>query len=88
MTDEQKEARAAKAAEAAKKRSQEVEKTQLAEIASVWDHVSEDDRRVFDYIRKEIPKRKDSGDVAYLRETRALYFRKYRTHLKKEDIPA
>ncbi len=84
MTEEQRQIRAAKAAEAAKKRSEKVEKEQLREIASVRRHISPEDQRIFDYIRKEIPHR-SPADVAYLRDTRTIHFRKYRTHLKPKE---
>jgi hypothetical protein len=90
MTDEQREKKAAALREAAKKRSDAIEQAQVAEIRSVWDHINPDTRRIFEYIEQEIPKRTNSDDVAYLRETRAIWFRPYRKHLKstKEDASA
>jgi FixJ family two-component response regulator len=87
MSEEKKQELAAARAQAAQERRQAVENAQLAEIRSVWDSINPEDRRIFAYIEQEIPRREKSEDVDFLRETRALHFRKYRPLLavREED---
>lgn len=81
ITTEEKLERAREArAAAAAKRSAEIERAQLAEISEEWDQIAAEDQRKFDYIRKQIASgRRDHKEIAALRETRALHFRKYQT---------
>jgi hypothetical protein len=44
----------------------------------VWDAINPEDRRIFNYIQQEIPKRQKGSDIKFLRDTRSLHFRKYR----------
>ena len=86
MSEEARERRAIAMREAAKARSDATEKAQLAEIEKVWEHIPDEPRRVFDYIRRQIPRRTPE-DVTFLRETRALWFRPYRQFLDpKEEV--
>lgn len=73
--------------EAAQRRSDATEKAQLAEIDAVWDRIPDETRRIFDYIKNEIPKRTEASDVAFLRETRALHFRPFRKYLDPKEHP-
>ena len=71
-------ARAEKAAE----RAAALEEKALEEIAKLWPDLPEDERRVMQYIEREIPKR-DLSDRAFLRETREIRLRPYRVRRKK-----
>jgi hypothetical protein len=52
----------------------------------VWDRIPQSDRDIFNFIANEIPRRTDADDVKYLRETRALHFRKYKKLVPKEAV--
>lgn len=91
MTKEERaeKARQARAA-AARKRSEELEKQQLAEIASVWERIPKHTRDALKYIENEIPKRSPE-DVAFLRETRRIHLTPFRAAIetfKKEAADA